>query len=425
MNIVINEIEYCKILVQCETDSDVIAVKKAEIIRKFKGQKVPGFRPNHATPEAIRQHFKKEINDALKQELADDAVHNVVFEKNIKPFGRPIFNYANLEESYLVSANGESALPKFKCEFSLHVQPEFELKVYKEFEIPKAAGTGSVEEFTQRILQELRSKNGSTVPYGQDDFVQMGDTIILDYKTTLEGQPVESLSDSGQILNVGRINIPGFSESLLGMKPDETREFDLNMPETYKPEFAGKTLHFDVKVTMGSKVEPAPLNDELAKKIGLDNFDILMTNVRQAASARVIELETLHNMDQISRRLVDNHDFKVPGWISTGEAQINANNAGQKWEEIADSEKEKHIEMAEKSIKLSLILQKVRDNEPDAQLSDEEVFDLARKNISKYSQDPEKVLAEIYKNGHLPLLFNRIKDEYTLDFIQKTSKIIE
>jgi len=425
MNIEIQEVEYCKILVQCETDSDVIAVKKAEVIRKFKGQKVPGFRPGHATPEAIKQHFRKEIADALKQELADDAVHNVLFEKNIKPFGRPTFTYANLEESYLVSASGESALPKFKCEFSLHVQPEFELNAYKEFDIPKVAGIGTIEEFTQRILQELRSKNGTTVAYGADDFVQMGDTIILDYKTTLDGQPVESLTDSGQILNVGRINIPGFSESLLGMKPDETREFDLNMPDTYKPEFAGKTLHFDVKVAMGSKVEAAPLNDELATKIGLENFDALMANVRQAAAVRVAELETIHNMDQISRRLVDNHDFKIPSWISTGEAQINARNSGQKWEEIPDTEKEKQIDMAEKSIKLSLILQKVRDVEPDAQLSDEETFELAKKNISKYSQDPEKVMAEIYKNGHLPLLFNRIKDEYTLDFIQKSSKIIE
>lgn len=425
MNIEIQETEYCKILVKCELDGDMIASKKDEVIKKFKGQKVPGFRPNNATVDAIKQHYRKEINEALKQELANDAVNNVIFEKNIKPFGRPIFSYANLEESYLVSANGESALPKFRCEFALHVQPEFELNAYKEFDIPKISGIDSVEEFTQKVLQELRVKNGSSVPYEQDDFVQTGDTVIIDYKTSIDGQPVADLSDVGQIVSVGRINIPGFSESLLGMKPDETREFDLNMPDTYKAEFAGKTLHFEVKVSAGSKIDPAALNDELATKVGLKDFEDLMGNVRSAAAARVSELESIHNMDQISRRLVDNHDFKIPEWISTGEAQINARNAKQNWEEISDSEKEKYIEMAGKSIKLSLILQKVRDNEPDAQLTDEETFELAKKNLSKATQEPEKVMNEIYKNGHLPLLFNRIKDEYTLDFIQKTSKIVE
>jgi trigger factor len=332
MQITINEVEYCKILVQCESDSETIQAKKTEVLNKFKSRKVPGFRDGHATTDAVRQHYRKEIAEALKQELADDAVHNVIFEKNIKPLGRPTFTYANLEESYLVSANGESALPKFRCEFSLHVQPDFELKDYKDFEIPKAPISIPEEELSQKMIQDLRTRYGTTVPYSADDFVQDGDTVILDFKTSLNGEPVESLTGNGEILNVGRINIPGFNESLYGMKPGETREFDLNMPGTYKEDFAGKTLHFEVKMNMGSKVEPAPLNDELATKIGIETFDKLMENVRATASNRVKELESNHNMDQISRRLIAAHDFKIPTWISTGEAQVNARNAGQDWD---------------------------------------------------------------------------------------------
>lgn len=424
----IQEVDYCKILVKYESDGDTVRSKKTEVIDKFKGQKVPGFRPGHATTDAIKQHYRKEINEALKQELADDAVHNVIFEKNIKPFGRPTFSYVNLEESYLVSPNGESAIPKFRCEFSLHVQPEFELKAYKEFDIPKSAGIMSAEELTQKMLQELRTKQGDTVPYGADDFVQMGDTIILDFDTTLDGVPVASLTGAGEILNVGRINIPGFNESLLGMKPEESREFDLNMPDTYSREgdsLAGKTLHFKVKISTGSKTVPAPLNDDLAKKLGLENFESLLTNARATASNRVNELENNHYMDQISRRIIEAHDFRIPSWIASSEAQINARNAGQDWDSISDEQKEKFIDMAEKSVKLSLVLIKIRESEPDAQLSDEEVFELAKKNLAKYSPDPDKVLQEIYKNGHLPLFFNRIRDEHTLSFIQKTCNIIE
>lgn len=424
MNIIVNEVEYCKISVQYESDDKSILSKKTEIVNKLKDQKVPGFRQGYATQEAIKQHFRKEINEMLKRELSEEAVQNVITEKNIKPFGRPIFSSINLEDSYLVSISGEPALPKFKCAFSMHTQPEFELKTYKEFEIPKPSGVLPTEELSQRMIQDLRMRYGQTIPYGQDDFVQMGDTIILDLKSSNNGEIIDSLSGSGEILSVGRINIPGFNENLLGMKMEESRDFDLIMPDNHK-DFAGKTLHFEVKITMGSKMEPAALDDDLAKKIGVETFGKLMENVRSTASLRVKELESNQTMDQISRRLIENHDFKIPEWISTAEAQINAKNAGHEWDKISDEDRAGHIDIAEKSIKLSLILQKIRDIEPDAQLTDEEVFESAKQNIAKYSQDPEKVMGEIFNNGHLPLLFNRIRDEYALGFIEKTCKVVE
>lgn len=424
MNIVINEVEYCKLVIQYEADGDTVSLKKSEVINKFREQKVPGFRPGKATAEAIKQHYRKEINEALKHELAEDAVHNVIFEKNIKPFGRPEFSYINLEESYMVNLNGESAIPKFKCEFSMNKQPDFELAKYKEFDIPKPGGFIPVEELTQRMIQDLRTKYGETTAYGEDDFVQMGDTVIIDYKASIDGVVIDKLTGNGEILNVGRINVPGFSESLLGMKPAESREFDLTMPENH-PDYPSKTLHMEVKISTGSKVAPAPMNDELATRIGVKSFDELMESVRSTATSRVVELEKNHNMDQISKRLVENHEFKIPSWVSTAEAQINSKNSGHEWDSIPDEEKEKYIDTAEKSIKLSLILQRIRENEPDAQLTDEEVFETAKQNLAKFSPEPEKVMNEIFKNGHLPILFNRIRDEHALDFIQKTCTFIE
>jgi FKBP-type peptidyl-prolyl cis-trans isomerase (trigger factor) len=104
---------------------------------------------------------------------------------------------------------------------------------------------------------------------------------------------------------------------------------------------------------------------------------------------------------------------------------MNAKNNGENWEVIPDSQKEKYLEAADNSIKLSLILNKIRDNEPDAQLTDEEVFKAAKENITKFSNEPDKVLEDVVKNGHLPILLNRIRDEYTLSFIEKNCKIVE
>lgn len=423
--IISEEVEYCKLLFKCELDADIIQTKKSEIVSKLKSRKVPGYRDGHATNEAIKQHYRKEIVDALKSELANEAFTSAISEKNVKPLGQPIFSKAELEEPKLILIGSDPAPSKFKCEFTLHVQPEFDLKTYKEYEIPKVSGIPPMEELVQKMVQELRSKNGETRPYGENDFVQDGDNVIVDLKTMIDGENIPSLTGEGEMISIGRINIPGFSESLYGMKIGDIREFDLNMPANHRG-FPNKLLHFEVKVNMGSKIEPAALNDDLATKVGIEGgFEKLMEQIRATCDYRVKELESQHNLDQISRRLIDAHDFAIPTWISTSEAEINARNSGKEWNKIDDKEKEQFIDNAAKSVKLSLILQKVREDEPDAQLSDQECIETARANLSKFTPNADQALGEMYKAGQLPLLMGRIKDEFVLKFIEKTCKFTE
>lgn len=413
MQIQLQETEYCKILVQVEADQNEINEKRNEVITKFKGYKVPGFRKNKATPEAIKIHFKKEIQNALTQELAEAAVQHTLFEKDIKPFGRPQFTQVKLDNN------------KFSCEFSLHKQPSFELKAYKDFEIPKPAVGISADELGAKMLQELRDRNGITTAYGEDDVVQMGDNVIIDYQAFKDGVAIEDFKNAGELVSVGKIDIPGFSENILGMKAGETREFELLFDAKVKPEYNNEILKFEVKLHMGSKVAPAAIDDDLGKAVGLESLNSLMENVNTMAGNRVKELEKAQIVDQIAKRLVENHDFVVPAWISLAEAQINARNNQKDWDTIQDSEKESFIKSAENNIKLSLILEKVREIELEAQLGQEELLKIAQANLQQYTKEPQKVFEQLYKNGQLSLFLNRIRDEFTLNFLTQNCKIIE
>lgn len=411
MDIQIVEKEYCKLEVEYSVGKDHIDGKRDEVVVKFKDAPIKGFRKGKTTPDVIKFHFRKEIEEELKRELANEAFQNVVSEKNIKPFGYPSFTSLMLESG------------KFACNFTMHKQPDFELGTYKGFDIPKPT-LPDAEEFTQRMVHELRTKHGSSIPFTENDFVQMGDKVILDCKTTSEGQAIEKLTFSGEILQVGRINIQGFSESLLGMQCNETRSFELPIPEDGS-EFSGKKLNVEVKLIMGSKIEAAPLNEELAKTIGVETVDELMSQARAIASNRIAEIERNFKTDQVSRRLIDGHTFEVPHWIASAEAKVNSRYAGKEWEKLSNDEKESFIKQAENSVKLSLILEKVRDNEPEAQLTQQEILAIAKANISRYAPNPDKVFGEILNSGQLPILLNRIRDEYALDFIVKNCNVIE
>src|SRR5580692_7837482 len=105
MEIEVKETEPCKLSVHYVTDAEAIFNKRAKIIEEFKKAPVPGFRPGKATIEAIRMHYRDQIEESLKRALAEDAYHNTLFEKKLKPHGAPRINN-------LLLANG-----KFTCDF--------------------------------------------------------------------------------------------------------------------------------------------------------------------------------------------------------------------------------------------------------------------------------------------------------------------
>jgi trigger factor len=421
MEIDITETEYCKQTVKYQASTEAVKEKKDFVAREMaKTYEVKGFRKGKASPEVIRLSYPRELEAHLKQEMLNKAFSDTVTEKNIKPFGGPQIISSTIEGN------------NFDCEFSVHTLPEFELKEYKGFDIPKHNTGTSIEELSQQILQELRTEHATSTPYEEADFVQLTDSIVVQYDSFLKDDPVETrqpiakLSSEGTILEVGRINVKGFDDALLGMKPGEEREFSLTTPDKdFDPEYLSKELTFKVKLIGGSKKTPAGLDDQLAQKIGLENFAALETQVTGVAGAKIQGMENGHYQDQIGRRLIANHDFKIPDWISIPEAKVQAQMAKKVWDDLTEEERAKQIKEAEDGIKLSLVLGKIQDEEPEAQLTDEEMLEMGRKNIGQYTQDADKVMQDIYAKGQMSMFLSRIKDENTLNFILRNCNIIE
>lgn len=411
MNIEAVEVEQCKYNIKYETGREEISSKKDDIVAHFRNQKIPGFRQGKATDDVVRLHFAKEINEQLKKSLAYDAVMNSMTEKKLQPIGEPSFTSVELENN------------KFSCEFTIFTLPSFELQDYKNFEITKAHGLKTVDALAAEMVEELRNKFGETVPFTDKDFVQNKDSIILNYEGSIDGKVIDALKVDGELMTVGKAGF--FDDNLLGMKTGETREFDITIPADSGSEFAGKIVHFKTELVMGSKTSPMPIDDELAKKIGLNTVDELMNNVNMTASLRVKELEDQFYYDQIGKKLVDINKFTIPSWIIGEQLKSHAQQSNINFETMSDKEKSEYADIIEKNIKLTLILSKVRDNEPDAQLTDEEAIKLIKDKMSKVTDNPDTVLNNLAQNNQLAFLIARVRDEYVFDFIKNNSKILE
>lgn len=415
MEIQIKELDACKLLVCYNADAGQILDKRGEVLNAFKKAPVPGFRTNKVPLDAIKVHYRQQIEDSLKRALAEEAYHSTLFEKKIKPHGAPKFNSLLLE-------NG-----KFSCEFELYVKPNFDLAPYKDMEIPKPHPSTNEVLLAESMLQELRVRFGEVLPYTNSDFIQYGDNVILNYESTINGERVDNLCAEGEMLTVGASQISVIDENILGMKIDETREFDFVVPEAGLPSLSGKNIHFKVTLNMGSKTLPCPLNDDLATKVGMKNIDELRAFVHSAAMGKLANAERSQINESISNKLINDNKIDVPNWMTLSEAQYLAHNSKLNWEVMPDEDKLKYMEMAEKNVKLSLILDKIRENEPLAQLSDNEVMDIIKQNLakSKTQHSVEDSIKEMNKSGFLSVLFSRLKDEHTLDYIVKLTKVVE
>ena len=393
MQVTTEDVEYCKVKVNYVADSKVVSKKAKDALNEIRSLPVPGFRPGKATDTAIKLKYKDRINQWVSGEMLNHAHDDILFETKIKPLGRPQLLNHSLKNN------------EFSCELMYLKKPEFELKQFKEIEVSEPNQSANVDEIADDILLQLRKKHASSVPYGESDFVQMGDKITLSY------QVGEDPIKEGQLYIVGEKLLPEFDENLQGMTAGETRTFNVLIND--KPVSCTATVH------MGMKLILAPLDDELAKLYNLVKVGALMNTINSMAQQRVASIRNEGIGNQIKEKLVSDHDFEVPTWLVLMEGQYLAMTEGLKWDDLTDEVKDKYLDRAKQNVKFTLILDSIRDTAKESELSDSECVDVVKQQI--FRQKPginvNSTIQEMAKNGALAGLVAKTKNDFTLQYL--------
>jgi trigger factor len=109
----------------------------------------------------------------------------------------------------------------------------------------------------------------------------MGDQAVIDaIGTSDDGRDLEQ---TDLTLEVTENLMPSeFREYLLGIKPGENKEFDIEYPEDFRDaDLAGRHVHFNVSVKAVKEKELPALDDELARSMGeYETLDALREDIR-------------------------------------------------------------------------------------------------------------------------------------------------
>ena len=287
-------------------DIDVDTIKKG-IDQAFKQTQkriaVPGFRKGHVPRTIFNQMYGEEslYQDALNAVLPD-AYDAAVKEASIEPVDQPEIDIVSMEKGQPWTLTAKVA-----------VKPEVKLGNYKDLEVTRQNTRVSNAEVDEDL--ERKRQQQAELVLKEDGAAEKGDTVVIDYVGTVDGEEFDGGSADNYSLELGSNSfIPGFEDQLVGHKTDEVVDVNVTFPDEYQSkELEGKDALFKVTIHEIKEKQLPELDDEFAKDIDedVDTLDELKEKTKenikeqkQAAAKAAIE-------DEAIQKAVENAEFEA------------------------------------------------------------------------------------------------------------------
>jgi trigger factor len=397
-----------------------------EMDRQFsrirKGATLKGFRKGKAPMEMVRRMYRDDAHNETVNTLATEAVKDVVDEHELKTFGNPYITDVKTQE--------EKALT---LEAVLELEPVFELADYSNLVLEKPVPEATEEEI-DNFLERLRENRGQSVKTTEDRGLREDDIAVIDYSGFKGGEPVEELQTKDSLVRIGRSEtIAGFEEQILGMKKEETREFDLTFPDDFShEELAGQLIHFNVTLKEIRILQLPDLDDEFAKSFGkFETMDDLMSGIRDDILKTREEEATRELRGNLARRLVEDNAFDVPPSMVERELRYmvheygeNLKHAGVSNNRIRDmilANEENLKKNAADQVRMLYIIGEIAEKE-DIKATADEIKDAVTRRAQKAGRETEDLMKELAADGTLADIgFNIAREKVFARLLEKAT----
>lgn len=408
-------VEGCKHEIEITVPVEEIDRETERVIATIQQKaKLPGFRPGKAPASLIRTKFSKQVRDDVLENLLPKFFKQKVEEEHLEVVGRPSVKDVHFHE-------GEPL--RFKAEFE--VAPEIELKDYRGVTVHYTEPQVSEEDIAKR-LDDIREQKAQFVNV-EPRPVADGDYAVVTLDSLSGAEP--PVHQDEVVLHVGDPDtMPGFSEALRDMSPDEEKEFDVSYPEDFgQARLAGKTIRFRAKLSVIRTKELPELNDDFAQDLGdYQTLNDLREAVRRAIFQEREYAAQQQAKEELVDRLVEAHDFPVPEAYIDRQIESQLENQFRELAERGVDPTKLKIDWAKlkaaqrpkafHDVKASLIVDKVAEREAIAPTNDE--VDAEVQRIAKQQREPvAAVRKKLQKDGVLNRIAYQIRSNKTLSFL--------
>jgi trigger factor len=314
MNVTVTPAPRSSVRLQVEEPPERLERAIADAVRALSRRtRVPGFRPGKAPRAILERHLGPgAVLEEAVDHLVERSYREALIESEVLPIARPEVEIVQAEEG-----------KPFIYAATVAVRPEVTLGDYRGFNFEPEIETID-DTKVDRVIEELRDQYAQLVPV-EDRAAQDGDYGVIGYAVTRDGEAVAGGSAERMPLIVGEERfIPGFVEQVNGLRPGESREFDLPFPDDYPEEsLAGAQAHFSIELReLREKVPPAA-DDDFAGSLGdYEDMAALRTAIRARLERNALDRARHGFADRIIEYAVANAGLELPDPLVEQEVEI-------------------------------------------------------------------------------------------------------
>ena len=391
---------------------------------------IPGFRPGKVPVPVLRKRFGQSVLGEVLERAVGDSSQQALTEKGVRPAMQPKIEITSYEDGT-------------DLEYTMAVEalPEIEVGDFSKIKLDRIIPEAEEEEI-QEALENIAKTHQTSEPVKGKRKSATGDIVVVDFVGSVDGEEFPGGKAEDYQLELGSGSfIPGFEEQLVGVNAGTKAEVKVTFPESYgAPELAGKDAIFNVNLKEIRETTPAPIDDELAKKSGMESLEKLKQSVSEEHARQYSSLARMRAKRLLLDELFNRHIFEVPAkmvdqefetiWNQykeqkekpTEETEAKAPKAAEK----SDSEQKKEFrEIAERRVRLGLLLAEIgRQN--DIQIGQEEINRAIMEEARNYPGQEQKVL-EFYKENPQALesVTAPLYEEKVVDFILELADVTD
>ena len=268
-------------------------------MKKLKIQvNLKGFRPGKVPKEILKRQFGQAIFSEVLDKVLKDSSTKALEDNKIKPAGQPKLDLKTYGEDkdleYIISV---TELPKVELKSVENIKfDEYSVKI------------DAIE--TDKRIKEIAKSQNNFVDVADDVKAADGNSIVFDYKATIDGKDFTGGEGKNTQLILGKdLFIKGFDKQLIGVKKNDEKLVEAILPENYpQKEFAKKKANFICKIIAVKKSEDVKIDDTFAKNLGAKD----LTDLKSLVSKQINE-EYKNSLDKLAKTqiLKEIENFKV------------------------------------------------------------------------------------------------------------------